>query len=194
MLLAPLLATLGALLSVMDDDVGWCLLVTAQGRLPVAWGRVEFGRLIVCGILGGDAAQLLGGVHENIIHCLEAQLLLCVVNTAFGHLRPCPLGVTAVSPPVAVFALTWVLRSTFGLRFHLASPSTSLGFDALASLPQRGLGREISRWWWCHPCRGGLYDGPLPTGPSMNRASGWVRQAPPGAFRQLCSGDGMNLR
>jgi hypothetical protein len=36
MLLAPLLAALGALLGVMDGDVGWCLPITAQGHLPIA--------------------------------------------------------------------------------------------------------------------------------------------------------------
>jgi hypothetical protein len=63
-LLAPLLAALGSLLGILDDDVGW--------RFPIAtWGWVKLGRLVVDGVLGGDAAQLLGGVLDGVGLCLE---------------------------------------------------------------------------------------------------------------------------
>jgi hypothetical protein len=63
-LLTPLLATLGALLGILDDNVG--------RRFPAAtWGWVKLGRLVADGILGGDAAQLLGGVLDGVDQCLE---------------------------------------------------------------------------------------------------------------------------
>jgi hypothetical protein len=37
-LLAPLFATLDALLSVVDGDIGWCLLAAARGRLLASLG------------------------------------------------------------------------------------------------------------------------------------------------------------
>jgi hypothetical protein len=62
-LLAPLLAALGALLSVLDDNTGWCF--------PAAWGYVKMGCLGADGILGDDTAQLLGGVLDGVGWCLE---------------------------------------------------------------------------------------------------------------------------
>jgi hypothetical protein len=72
-LLAPLVA---ALLGILDDVARRCLLVAAWGRLPASWVRAKFGRLIAGGVLGGDAAQLLGGVPENVIQNLERWWLL----------------------------------------------------------------------------------------------------------------------
>jgi hypothetical protein len=69
-LLAPLLATLGALLGIVDDDVEWHLFTTARGHHPTTWGRAKFDRLIVGGILGGDAAELLSAIPENVTQCL----------------------------------------------------------------------------------------------------------------------------
>jgi hypothetical protein len=88
-------------------------------------------------------------------------------------------------------------RSACGIQVaHPRPPSKhvgELGVDTLAPLPLRSLGREIGRWWWHHPFRGGLRDVPLPTSPGMNQARGWVRSAPVGAVHQLHGGDGMNL-
>jgi hypothetical protein len=117
--LVPLLASLGTLLGMMDGDIEWCLLAATQGRLPVVWGRVKFSCLIAGGILGGNATQLLGGVPKNIIQCLEGRRLLCVAHTAFGCLHPWPLGITAVSLSVAVFALAQVPHAMFGLHAHV---------------------------------------------------------------------------
>jgi hypothetical protein len=88
MLLAPLFATLGALLGVMDGDVGQCHLTTAQGCVPTPGGRVKFSHLFAIGILDVDAERLLRGVPENVIRCLEGQRLLCVTQVASGCLRP----------------------------------------------------------------------------------------------------------
>jgi hypothetical protein len=84
MLFAPLLLTLG----VLDGDVGRCLLTTAQGRLPAAWGSMKFDHLIASGVLGGDAAQLLSGVPENVVWCLEGRRLLCVMHAASERQHP----------------------------------------------------------------------------------------------------------
>jgi hypothetical protein len=70
-LLAPLVATLGALLGVLDSDEGRRLLAAAQGCLPATWGRMKFDRLIAGGVLGGNATRLLGGAPKNVIRCLE---------------------------------------------------------------------------------------------------------------------------
>jgi hypothetical protein len=63
-LLAPLLATPGALLNVLDEDVERCSPTTA-------WGSVKLNRLATDGVLGGDTASLLGGVLGDVGRCLE---------------------------------------------------------------------------------------------------------------------------
>jgi hypothetical protein len=63
-LLAPLLAALDALLSILDYDVG--------RRFPVtALGWVKLGRLVADSVLGDNAAQLLSGVLDGVGRCLE---------------------------------------------------------------------------------------------------------------------------
>jgi hypothetical protein len=119
-LLAPLLATLGALLGIMVGDIRRYLLTAAQGRLPAGWGKVKSSCLIAGGILGGDTAQLLGGVPKNNVWCLEGWWLLCVTHATHEHLCPWPLGVTVVSPLVIVFTLA------FGVT-HPRLPSEPVG-------------------------------------------------------------------
>jgi hypothetical protein len=63
----PILSTLGALLGVMDGDVGRCLLAAAHGHLPTAWGKAKLGRLVAGGVLGDDVVQLLRGVPKNVV-------------------------------------------------------------------------------------------------------------------------------
>jgi hypothetical protein len=58
-LLAPLLATLSALLGILDDDVG-------RHFPAAAWGWVQLGRLVADDELDGNATQLLGGVLEDV--------------------------------------------------------------------------------------------------------------------------------
>jgi hypothetical protein len=54
----------GALPGILDDDVGQ--------RFPAAaWGRMELGCPAVDDVLGGDAAQLLSGVHDSVGHYLQ---------------------------------------------------------------------------------------------------------------------------
>jgi hypothetical protein len=69
-----LLATLGALLGVVDGSVRRCLLATTWGHLPASLGRMKFGRLIADGILGGDILQLLSGVPQNVTLFTLAQV------------------------------------------------------------------------------------------------------------------------
>jgi hypothetical protein len=64
-LLAPLPTALGALHDILGGNVGQHLLVIARGR-------VKLGCLIAGGVLGGDTAQLLGGVPQGIDWCMEA--------------------------------------------------------------------------------------------------------------------------
>jgi hypothetical protein len=149
-LLVPLLAALGLVLGIVDGDVEWCFLAAALGCLLTAWGRVKFGCLVAGGVLGCDAAQLLGSVPKNVAQCLVGWHLLCITHATSARLFPWPLGVTTMSLPVAAFTLVWVPCAMFKLRMHvpLVSLSVSLGFGGLAPLPWRSLGRQISRWWW----------------------------------------------
>jgi hypothetical protein len=65
-LLAPLFAVLDALLSMVDDDVGWCLLVATRGHLPASLGWVKHDHFVVGGVRGGDAAWLPDCVPERV--------------------------------------------------------------------------------------------------------------------------------
>jgi hypothetical protein len=56
---APLLATLGTILSIMDGNVGRC-------SPAIAWGRAKLGCLVAVGVLGGDAAPLDGAVLGDV--------------------------------------------------------------------------------------------------------------------------------
>jgi hypothetical protein len=79
-LLAPLLAALEALLGAVDGDVGQHILAIAWGRLPASLGMTKFSRLVAGGVLGGDTAQLLNGVPENV----DVFALTWVSRAAFG--------------------------------------------------------------------------------------------------------------
>jgi hypothetical protein len=58
-LLMPFLVALGALLGVLDGNIGRCSPDAAQGQ-------VRLGHLVVDSMLGGNAASLLGGVLEDV--------------------------------------------------------------------------------------------------------------------------------
>jgi hypothetical protein len=186
-LLAPLLATLGALLGIVDDDVEWSLNTTARGHLSIAWGRAKFDRLVAGGVLGGDAAQLLSDVPKNVTRCLIGRHFLCVAHAASGRLHIWPLVITAVSLSIAAFTLVWVLSAAFKMHAHIPE------FGWVAPLPWQSLVQEISRWWWCHPCRRGLHGLFLPTSPSINWDRGRVSPAPAGAIHELHSSDCVDI-
>jgi hypothetical protein len=38
----------------------------------VMWVLMKLGRLIIGGVLGGDAAQLPGGVRDGVCRCLKS--------------------------------------------------------------------------------------------------------------------------
>jgi hypothetical protein len=58
-LFAPLIAAFDTILGVVSGDIGWCFLVAARCCLPASLCRAKHGRLIVGGVLGGDATRLL---------------------------------------------------------------------------------------------------------------------------------------
>jgi hypothetical protein len=102
-LFAPPLAALDTLPSALDSDVEWRLPTAAWGCLPASCRMTKFGRITTGGILGGDTAQLLGGVHENVINfslarvqraAFRSHARIPVVNlsTSLG------LGVSTLSP------------------------------------------------------------------------------------------------
>jgi hypothetical protein len=67
----PLLATLGAPLSISNGGGGCCSVAAAWGCFPTARDREKFCCLLAGGILGSDAMQLLDGVPENVVLCPE---------------------------------------------------------------------------------------------------------------------------
>jgi hypothetical protein len=89
--------------------------------------------------------HLLSGVLEDISRFLEGLCQRHIVRAASGCLYCWPLAVTTESPSIARLTVVQVSCGTLGLRNHLAGPLVSLGFDAWASPPQQGMGREISQ-------------------------------------------------
>jgi hypothetical protein len=83
-LLAPLFATLDALLSVVDGNIGWCLLATTQGHLPASLGWPKHDRLIVGGMWGGDTVRLPEYVPEKVT-MLILEWALCIVLMQHAH-------------------------------------------------------------------------------------------------------------
>jgi hypothetical protein len=143
----PLLTTLGVLLGALDGDVGRHCFVAVRDYFPTTGDGERLGRLIDVGILGSDAEQLLSGVPDNVIRCLEGWRLVRVMYPAPGHLWPWSLRTTALSLLVTMSALARVPCMAFGLHAHvpLTSLATCLGFGALALLPWQGLGQNPSR-------------------------------------------------
>jgi hypothetical protein len=63
-LLAPLLAALGALPDILENDIGWCFSAAALGQ-------VKLGCLTVIGVLGDDDMPLLDYVLEGVCRCIK---------------------------------------------------------------------------------------------------------------------------
>jgi hypothetical protein len=78
----PLFATLDALLSTLDGDVGWCLHATTWGRLPASLGWMKHGRLIAGGVLGSEAARLLKCVPKKVAILTLERALCAVLSSA----------------------------------------------------------------------------------------------------------------
>jgi hypothetical protein len=119
--------------------------------------------------------QLLGGVPENVIHCVTGRRLLHVARATSGGFWPWPLRVMAVPLLVTVRALTWVLCTVFGLCAYIPLTSLMAGLVsyALALLLWRALG-WVPCWWRCHPCHEGFRGGPPLVSPSISSARGRV--------------------
>jgi hypothetical protein len=65
--LSPLLAVLGVLLGTLDDKVGWSHFVAIRDCFPTTGDGEGPDRLLTCGVLGGDAEQLLDVVPNDIV-------------------------------------------------------------------------------------------------------------------------------
>jgi hypothetical protein len=92
MLLAPLLASLGAIFGAVDNSVRRCLLATACSRLPASLGGTKCGCIIAGGIWIGDVAWLLGGVPKIVTVFILAQV-------SRAHASLVSLGFDAPAPP-----------------------------------------------------------------------------------------------
>jgi hypothetical protein len=127
-LLVSLLATLGALLGILDDDGG--------RRFPNAtWGWVKLGHLIANNILSGDTAQLLGGVLDGVDRCLKRSYQRHIACAASRHLSPWPLRVMVVFPPTIGLMVAQVPCTPLRLCTHLTGPPARRGLDMWASTP-----------------------------------------------------------
>jgi hypothetical protein len=73
----------------MDGHIGQHLLVVAWGPLSTFLRGMKFGCLIVGGVCGGNDAQLLDGVPENVI----VSIVVRVPHMAF---RLCALDALAI--------------------------------------------------------------------------------------------------
>jgi hypothetical protein len=65
-LLAPPFATLDTLLSAVDDDIGWRLIITAQDRLPASLGWAKHDHFVASGVQGGDTMRLPECVPKKV--------------------------------------------------------------------------------------------------------------------------------
>jgi hypothetical protein len=61
-LLAPLFDALDGLPAIVDGNIGWCSLTTAQGRLPASLGPVKHNHLVA----GGDVVRCLKCVPAKV--------------------------------------------------------------------------------------------------------------------------------
>jgi hypothetical protein len=70
--LSPFLATLGVLLGTLDGSAEWRCLAIARDCFATTWDRLRPDRLLIDGVLGGDAEQLLNGVANDVVWCPKA--------------------------------------------------------------------------------------------------------------------------
>jgi hypothetical protein len=77
-------ATLDALPTAVDGDIGRCSLATTRGHLPASQGRAKHNYLVAGGVLGGDVAQCLECVPAKVV-MLTLEWALC----AALRLRTC---------------------------------------------------------------------------------------------------------
>jgi hypothetical protein len=91
--------------------------------------------------------------------------------------RGCGLLMALLVPLLALIGVMDGALPRMLLRFH------GWGFDMWAFPPQRGLGGEVSRWWWSHPCRGWHLVKPLLTGVDPIQARSEVRAVLVSALR-----------
>jgi hypothetical protein len=73
-LLVPLFAAFDALLDAVGGDIERCPLVATLGHLHASLSRVKHDRLIIGGVLGGDAARLLERVPEEVVVSVLARV------------------------------------------------------------------------------------------------------------------------
>jgi hypothetical protein len=81
-------------------------------------------------------------------------------------------------PPPVGLAVARVPRTPLRLRTHLTGSPANRGLDMWASSPQRGLGGEVSRWWWSCPCHRWCLIRPLPSSAGPNQARRSILPSP----------------
>jgi hypothetical protein len=145
MLLAPLLATLGALTDILDDGI-------EQHFPAAAWGWVKLGCLVADGMLGGDAAWLLSDIFHGAGRFLKGPYQQHVTCTGYGTSDIGHLG----SPTHQGLDL-WALLPQQCLQEKLVGgEGVILVMDGVSSglyrpvLAQTGLGVELERHQRAH--------------------------------------------
>jgi hypothetical protein len=85
----------------VSGDVGWRLLVTAQGHLPTHLCRAEYDRLMAGGVLGGDDARLLKHAFEEVtLFALLRALLVSTRQRAWVALVSLATNLCLAVPPL----------------------------------------------------------------------------------------------
>jgi hypothetical protein len=85
----------------VSGDVGWRLLVTAQGHLPTHLCRAEYDRLMAGGVLGGDDAWLLEHAFEEVtLFALLRALLVSTRQRAWVALVSLATNLCLAVPPL----------------------------------------------------------------------------------------------
>jgi hypothetical protein len=115
-LLLPLFAIHGTIPRALADDIGAHRLADVGDRFLIAWDKDGIGRLLTMGMLGGDIQQLLGGVFDDVVRCLEALREPHATHATFRHIWPQPLRTEATSLPATVSTPTQAMRMAFWLH------------------------------------------------------------------------------
>jgi hypothetical protein len=137
MLLAPLLATLGAIFGTLDGNVRQCLLAAAWGRLSGSLGGTKCSCLVASGIQVGNAVRLLGGVPKNVV----VFVLAWVSHTVLKSCARAPLA-------------SWELVGEPRVRRTGTATTVGLGMRnqllvlVVPSVPQKMLRRASAIWSW----------------------------------------------
>jgi hypothetical protein len=103
---SPSFFSLGALLGPLIDDIGWRCPADAGDHFPIVWDKDGLSPLLARGVLGSDVKQLLAGVCDDVVRCLEALQEPHAVHATFKLLWAQSLRTEVASHMTVVSILT----------------------------------------------------------------------------------------